>query len=339
MHLKIRKLDPLLCNFEMPLHAVYYPLGFPLEVATNSQEILAAAEESWGHFRKTFPGPTLQLRIGVVEGGSLDCPPEPVCREQRNLLVHVADAGNFAVTDLQQGFSFAWLTQAAVQHRPYLRWNFVEAMSWDLLEALCITPVHAACVKVGDRGILLCGDDGAGKSTLAYACARYGWTYISDDSCCLVRGRNDRMVVGNPYQIRFRESAIGILPELRQHRRTPHNGEMAIEVVTASLPDIKTAVQCSIDYVIFLNRGALSAPQLVPFPQERALQWLDQIICWGMEPTRDAHKVALRNLLSAEILELRYSDLLSAVELLETRLHTCRGAQQEAVASDEGTHA
>jgi len=317
MQLRIEKLDPLLCDFEMPLRAVYYPLGFELEIATNSAGILEAAEESWGRFRKAFAGPSLQMRIGVMEGESGVCPPEPVCLEQRNLLARVADARNFSVSDLEQGFAFAWLTQAAVEHRPYLRWHFIEGMTWDLLGSFCITSVHAACLKRGGHGVLLCGDSGAGKSTLSYACARHGWTYLSDDSCCLVRGRNDRLVVGNPYQIRFRESVTGIFPELDQHRRTPHNGEMAIEVATAGMPGIKTTLSCSVDFIIFLNRGAFSEPELAPFPKDTALQWFEQIICCGVGEIREGHKSALRDLLAAEILELRYNDLGSAIEVLE----------------------
>jgi len=317
MKVRIEKDDPLLCDFDMPLHAVFYPLGFAVDIATNSPEILAAFEESWGHFRKVFPGRNLQMRIGVMESESRACPPEPVCREQRNLLARVADARNFSVSDLQEGFAFAWLTQAAVKHRPYLRWHFIEGMTWDLLGSYCITSVHAACVKLGEHGVLLCGDSGAGKSTLSYACARRGWTYLSDDSCCLVRGRNDRLVVGNPYQIRFRESATGIFPELDQHRRTPHNGEMAIEVATAGMPEIKTTLSCSVDYIIFLNRGAYSEPQVVPFPKDTALQWFEQILCCGVGEILEGHKSTLRDLLTAEILELRYNDLASAVEHLE----------------------
>jgi hypothetical protein len=320
VELQISKIDPLLCNFEMPLEAVYYPLGFTLEIATNSAGILSAAEESWAHFRKAFPGRTLRMRIGVVGSESKLCPPEPVCREQRNILARVADAANWSVSDLSNGFAFAWLTQAAVEHRPYLRWHFIEGMTWDLLGSWYITSVHAACVKRGEHGVLLCGDSGVGKSMLSYACARHGWTFLSDDSCCLVRGRKDRLVIGNPYQIRFRESAIAMFPELKHHRRTSHNGELAIEVATAGRSEIETTLSCSVDYILFLNRGDFSSPRLVPFSKNKALQWFEQIISDGLAEIRDAHKAALQNLLGAEILELQYNDLLSAVELLEELL-------------------
>lgn len=326
MELRIERIDPVLSSFEMPLRAVYHPLGFSLEIETNSSEVLAAAEESWGHFRKVFSQPPLRLRIGVLEGKSVQCPQPPVCREHGNLLVQVADAGNFSVSDLGEGFAFAWLTQATVAHRAYLRWHFIEGMTWNLLGSFYVTSIHAACVEREKRGILLCGDSGAGKSSLAYACARSAWTLLSDDSCCLVRGQKGRLVVGNPYQIRFRESGTGLFPELKQQRRAPHNGEMAIEVVTASMPEIRTTLESNIHCVVFLNRGVPGPPRLLPFPKATAQKWFEQVICYGSEEIRNAQKASLRNLLTAEILELQYSDLGSAVELLETRIRQDGGA-------------
>jgi hypothetical protein len=326
MELRIERIDPVLSNFDLPLRAVYHPLGFSLEIDTNCSEVLAAAEESWGHFRKVFSQPPVRLRIGVLEGKAAECPQPPVCREQGNLMVQVADAGNFYVCALGQRFGFAWLTQATVAHRAYLRWHFIEGMTWNLLNSSYVTSIHAACVERGKRGILLCGDSGAGKSSLAYACARRGWTLLSDDSCCLARGQKGRRVVGNPYQIRLRESATGLFPELKQQRRTPHNGELAIEVVTASMPEISTVHESSIHGVVFLNRGVPGPPRLLPFPKATAQKWFEQVICYGSEELRDAHKASLRNLLTAEILELQYNDLDSAVKLLEAMVRDESGA-------------
>jgi HPr Serine kinase C-terminal domain len=318
LQIKTIKADPDLFDFDMPLRAVYHPLGFPLEIATNSHEILAAAEESWGHFRPMFSVPPLQVRIGVLDGGPVECPVAPVVRAHRSLLARVADAENFSVTDRMQAFAFAWLTRATTDNRPYLRWHFIEGIAWDMLD-LYLTPVHAACVRLNNSGVLLCGDSGVGKSSLAFACALKGWTYLADDSSRLVRGRQDRLVIGNPYQIRFRETAINLFPELRDQRFTARaTGEFAIELPTARRPDIKTATQCQVDYVVFLNRVPSGCARFFPFPRHTAMQWLEQTIaCWEQE-TIEAHKDSLRRLLTAEILELRYTDLASAVELLET---------------------
>jgi hypothetical protein len=317
MQTETQRFDPLLYAFEMPLRAVYYPIGFPLAIATNSEEVLAAAEESWGHFQNRFSYPPLEARIGVLPNGPAECPPAPTYRQQRNIRAWVADAQNFGISDPQHGFAFAWFTRAVVENRAYLRWNFLEALSWDLLGAY-LTPVHAACVRLADRGVLLCGDSGAGKSSLAFACAKAGWTYMADDSSHVVRGRPSSLVVGNPYQIRFRESAIDLFPELRAWPATPRaTGEMAIELPTANLPQIQTTSDCVVHYIVFLNRAHLGPPRLCGFPKEEALDRFEQVICCNEPEVVEAHKQALKKLLTAAVFELRYSDLTSAVQRLE----------------------
>src|ERR1700730_11778776 len=128
--------DPLLYDFELSLQAVYHPLGFPVEIATNAPEILRGAEESWGHFRKVFFEPPLQVRIGVLDRGSNECPAIPTFRGQRNLVSLTCDANNFAVCDLRLGFAFCWLTPAAARTRAYLRYHFLEGIVSLLLESL-----------------------------------------------------------------------------------------------------------------------------------------------------------------------------------------------------------
>jgi hypothetical protein len=316
--------DPLLHDFEMPLEAIFYPLGFPLQITTNSTDVLAAADESWGRFRKIYSQPALQMRIGVLEGGPSECPGDPVYREQRSLQARIADPENFSVSDIRRGFAYAWLTRATVQNRAYLRWHFIEGMSWDLL-APYITPVHAGCVRFADRGVLICGDSGAGKSSLTYACARRGWTFMSDDSSNLVHGRQGAVVVGNPYQIRFRESAIELFPELHTQALTPKlSGGLAIELATVTLPEIKTTLESSVDYIVFLSRAFGGPARLVSFSKEAALQWFEQVIFCAEKDLVDAHKASLRNLLSAEVFELRYNDLASAIARLESLVQTGR---------------
>ena len=309
--------DPLLNKTELPLRAVYHPLGFSLELATNCHDVLAAAEESWGRFEKAFSEPALELRIGVVGDGSLECPPSPTFRAHRSLLSIIADAHNFVVCDLGQGFAFGWVTQAAVDYRAYLRYHFLEAATLCLLESLYAVALHAACVKTAGRGVLLCGDSGAGKSSLAFACARAGWTYISDDTIDLLHNRQDRFVVGNPHQIRFRESAARLFPELHGESITPRAaGKPSIELPTARLPEIVTADNCLVDYIVFLNRQEPDPPGLAPFPRDIAMQRFEQSLITVGE-IREIQAASLRNLLSVDVLELRYRDLDWAVERLE----------------------
>src|SRR5580692_8798945 len=43
-----RENDPLLSNVELPFRAIFYPMGFAVEIKTNDKAVLAAANESWG---------------------------------------------------------------------------------------------------------------------------------------------------------------------------------------------------------------------------------------------------------------------------------------------------
>lgn len=309
--------DPWLGEVEFPMRSRLYPLGFAVDISTNSPEVLACARESWGRFREAFREPPLRLRIGVATGGSGHCPPAPVFRSQCNLLAAVADAGNFMVSDLRGGFAFGWLTPAAVRNDAYLRYHFLEGTVLCLLESLYTTPLHGACVESGGTGFLLCGDSGAGKSSLAFACARRGWTFISDDATCIVRRRNGRTVIGNPGRMRFRASAAKLFPELQGLTPTPRpSGKIAIEVTTASHPEIATANECFIDYIIFLNRREPGPSALMPYPKQSALKWFEEALILGNAETREAQSASLHTLLAAEVLELRYRDLSWAVDQL-----------------------
>jgi hypothetical protein len=316
---EIAVFDPVLADFELPLREVFYPLGFSLEIFTNSREVLLGAQESWGHFRKMFDEPKVTLHVGIIGDDTSAVPAPPRCRARNHLMVRIADVNNYSVSDMSRGFSFAWLTPAVAKNRPYLRYHFIEAMMWDVLDALYFTSLHAACVSKRGRGILLCGDSGAGKSTLSFACARHGWLFLSDDSTCLVRGRKGRIVVGNPYQIRFRESAMEIFPELADRQLTLRvTGEMALELPTATLPNVKTAAQSSVDCIIFLNRQPTGAASLAPFPKDVALEKFEKIICFGERGVREAQKAALRDLFTVDVFELRYSDFASALRQLDS---------------------
>ena len=318
IRLEPRPLDPLLWDYHLSLRGTYYPLGFPLEIRTNSPDVLRAAEESWGRFQKTFSTPPLRMRLGVVPGSSDECPREPVCRGQRNLITQVADAENYVVSDIRAGFSFGWVTEAVARHQAYLRYHFIEGTALTLLECLHVTSVHAACISLHGRGVLLCGDSGAGKSSLSFACARNGWTFLSDDSTMVVRKNPGRLVIGNPYQIRFRDSATALFPELRTARVSQRlSGELSIELATASMPGIATTSECNVDYLVFLNRYHPEPEGLFRFPKETALSWLNQVVCFGDRHLRDKHKAVLEQLAAGEIFEMRYTKMATALRLLE----------------------
>ena len=312
--------DPVRSMTELPLRALYFPLGFALEIHTNSPAVLAAAKQSWGLFQPKFSYPPLTLRLGVTENtpDSSDVPPAPVCRSQGNLLSNIANAHNFVISDLNAGFSFGWITQQTSETPLYLRYHILEAAALSMISGLRVIALHAACIAPTGHGMLLCGDSGAGKSTLAFAGARAGWTFVSDDASYLPFDREDRMVVGNCHQVRLRDSSVHLFPELEGRPVTPRaTGKPSIEIPTAELPELITADAATIKSIIFLNRRDVEAPGLIPFHREKALSWFKQAPL--KSPTFYlAQEAAIHHLIDVEIFELRYTSLNWAVERLQT---------------------
>ena len=309
--------DPYLYRAEMPFSATHFPMGFPLHLATNSTEVLEAAQESWGMFAQRFDTPPMRLQVGILDDGSTEFPADITPRALGHLMMQVADNRNFFVTDLLRNFGFGWFGTAAVSHRSYFRQQMLEAMALFQIANCHTAPIHAGCVSRNGHGVLLCGYSGAGKSSLSFACARAGWTYTTDDACFLVHGGQERQVIGNCHILRLRPTASGLFSEIEGMPITPRaKGKPSIELSTEGLPGIVPCMDARIDSLVFLNRRDDEVEQLFRFPKESARRYLMRH-CSGAEELRGRQIALLENLLTAEIYELRYRDLDWAVDALD----------------------
>jgi hypothetical protein len=291
-----------------------------MHLQTNSREIVQAVEESWSEFPALFSGAPMELRVAVSDDQQAACASSLIWRAQGHLLAMQADQNTFAICDLDRGFAFSWLTPATARDHEYVRYFFLDTIVQVLSWQTHLTPrIHASCVARNGRGVLLCGESGAGKSCLAYACARRGWSFITDESTALVRGSQDRIALGKPRQMHFRDTAAEIIPELAG-RLAKRNavGKVSIEVHTAELPEVRTAFQCSVAAVVFLNRYAGGPARLLPLSAEDAFGRLEGDLPFFQEPLHQKNRASLRYLVEAGAFELRYRDLAEAAALLES---------------------
>ena len=311
-----RPQDSLLCNMELPLRGQFYPLGYPVEIRTNDAAVLEAANDSFGHVRSSRDSAILQVRIGVIDEGGPDCPPEPTRREYNHLFSLVADVNNQALLDLSTYINFTWLTRAAAHNRLYLRYNFLEKVVYLLLGASVVTDLHAACIGKKGKSILLCGDSGAGKSTLAYACARAGWTYTSDDTSYLINNSDPPRVIGHSHRARFRPSAKFLFQELAHHPLTPRlEGKPSIEVPISELPVSSTSSEAMIHSIVYLHRCPSAKTNLVRLPRGTATQRACHEL-YSAGDVRVKHESILEVLSDIPTYELQYYDLTEAEQAL-----------------------
>jgi hypothetical protein len=309
--------DPVLSAFELPLSARFYPFGFPLDLATNSSHVMQAAEDGWGAFVQQFDETPVRMHLGVAPSSNAQLPPQSIFRSREHLMFFVADAENFMVCDFEQKFGFGWTTELVAADHGVVRYRFLTAAGLTLIEQQSAASLHCGLVIRNGVGVALMGDSFAGKSTLSYACARAGWTFVSDDGVLQVRNRSDRYAVGDPYAIRLRDDAGKLFPELQDRMpiRRP-NGKIGIEIFTRDLP-IRTAPGCSIDHVVFLNRNEPGTARIRRYSKDEALHWCERYVTFGTREVREAQFGCYQRLLSAGIWEMRYSDLDEAVARLE----------------------
>lgn len=309
--------DPVLAAFELPLRRTFFPLGYPLALETNSSDVILAAEESWGASERIFDQDPVRICLGVSEDAGGSATLAAVIRAREHLMSIVAGPENFLQCDFERGFAFGWVTRGTAADRALLRYQFLAAGGIALVQQRAFAPLHGALVMRNGTGVMFCGDSLAGKSTIAYACARAGWTYVSDDGTFLVRDRLDRYAIGDPHCLRFRPDAPELFPELADHVPLFRpNGKLAIEVRTRDL-GIATAPGCAVDHVVFLDREHRGPASIHGFPDDRALKYWAQYTVLGASEQRVDQRRCQERLLHAGVWEMRYSDLDDAVSRLE----------------------
>lgn len=300
----------------MPHRAHFHPLGYPVDITSNCERVLVAARESWGSWHALFDKAPLRFRIQIHDGRAprsvprFDAPPE--------LLQFSCDEDNFSVFDLKLRTGYMSLCGRVLRHQGNFRHRFLEVLVLTALDAVYFTPLHAACVAREGNGILLCGDSGAGKSCLSYACARHGWTFISDDAVHVAPGP-ERIGVGGSGIVHLREPARALFPELSDlESGAAPNGKQAIEIDVAAR-GFATAPSAIVSQCLFLRRRPGQAA-VRPFSTSAAVHYFLKYLYPRETAAAERH---LREFLNSPLL-LEYEHIEDAVEAIES----CAGALQ-----------
>ena len=297
---------------------LYFPLGFPVRLSANSEAVKTAAEEAWADWQPLTGAEPVDVRVDVQANDAADT--REVCfTGGADGFQFSAGESNWAGGEWLKRTISIRVSEHTIRDRAYFRYHFLEAAVNQLISGLHFAPIHAACVTPPAwGGILLCGDSGAGKSSLAFACARQDWTYTTDDASFLVRnGGCD--VVGDAHRVRMRPESVSLFPELARMPATPRgNGDVRLQMRTSDLR-MRSSPVTTIERAVLLQRNATgSVAKLSAWNRSAAEEWFSRVFYhWAPSIAREQAR-SLAALLDRVHLEvLTYSRLEDAVRALE----------------------
>lgn len=299
------------------LHELFYPLGFTLRVESNAREVFDAARAAWSAWMPVFPDPAFEISLEIdLAPSARPQPPDFLANAEGFRLW--SDARNFANGSPRSRSASGRLTLGAVEDPAWLQYHFLDALAFQPITSAHLTPIHAACVARNGAATLLAGDSQAGKSSLAYACARRGWTYLSDDSCPMLRRAvRERLLLGAPHTLRLRPDAPKLFPELAAFPPVLRgNGKLVLQIPTASLP-IRTSPSASAARFILLDRREGPARLSRAHPSRARQLCAQHFYHWDPPVAAEQFSTLDAMLNGVEVLSLEYSHLDAAVDILE----------------------
>lgn len=164
-------------------------LGIRVRVRSNSRRLLRILEQAFGALpahrfasRAQQAELTLLLRDGPTP--SRITTPEPMrMHSGAGVLLGILDANNLVTISVEQRRALLCVNRAMLGFPYHLRYELMEFALYTLAPRMQrLLPLHAACVGLRGRGLLLSGDSGSGKSTAGLMCAADGFELLSEDA-------------------------------------------------------------------------------------------------------------------------------------------------------------
>lgn len=127
--------------------------------------------------------------------------------------------------------------------------------------------LHAGCVFNGDSGILICGGSGQGKSTLTYALARSGFSYMSDDAVFLrANGRRTGMF-SFPEKLKLDSSSCSFFSEFKDLKGI--RGKKELSIGETKIEDV--VIDGEPEFIIFPEISDNGSSDVYPIPDAEAM--------------------------------------------------------------------
>lgn len=301
--------DPLYWGIPIAFKERFQPLGTTIQVESNDQIILEEAAQSFGRYGlpPPFNKPRILLQICVdPEFHDVGSWPAPQYRSLQHLFHVNCGKNNFAIADLNLGKAVGFVSAEMARSGSFFRRTFLECLFHVLVVRQSHTPVHCSCIAINNNGILICGASGAGKTTLAYACAKSGMQVVSDDVVHLQLDWATYKITlwGKPWELRLLPETFKLFPEMAP-ALLPHQTHLEIDI-TKDFPGADR-VSCEPYALVFLERCPGKSIECLPLSSEVALERLKKDIVLDEAIVLERHYSTLSRLVKTGAYSLRYS--------------------------------
>jgi hypothetical protein len=166
-------------------------LGGRFEFRSASNELLDLVDAAYAglpRHRLAETLPRLRLDLRLTDSASEDRrahsePPQVSTQGGAGLFCGMVDAASWAVVCPATGSGLVAISRGQLRFPYHARYELLEFAVFTLASrAQGLAPLHAGCVGRDGRGVLLVGDRGAGKSTLALHCMLEGLDLLAEDA-------------------------------------------------------------------------------------------------------------------------------------------------------------
>ncbi len=186
---------------------------------------------------------------------------------------------NIFVFDLRRQVVTAKVSQTLAHDKEFWPRVLLPITAGVFASTIGILPLHSACLSRSGNAMLIAGDSGTGKSTLAVALAQRGFDYISDDWTYCTSSRGVITAHGTAARIKLLPDAARHFPSLAGHEtHISMNGERAYEVHADETFGARLQQQSRPRMLIFFHRTADPNPRLTPLASSEARLYMERSV-------------------------------------------------------------
>lgn len=263
-------------------HRAAFPLlGIPLEIRSNSPDVIAAAEMAFGRWRNLPPDLIEAAPPAIVSVVVHPIHDGRKAGEERSFVYRVhdqcflgSDGANMLTAQYDRGRALAFIAPELLLREDELRQNVLQLLSLLLVTQHDRVPLHAGAVVHDGLAILLAGPSTAGKSTLCYACLRDGFQLLAEDAVYVSRTPALRLW-GLGGDIHLMPDAVRFFPELAdvQARHQP-TGKFKLTVDTGRFGPGRAVCHAERAVVCLVERHASAETLIEPIKPGEAIEAL-----------------------------------------------------------------